>query len=832
MDKKYDHLTGDTQAQQKWTSEQTYAVQKDSTKKLFSVDTPPPTVSGTLHIGHIFSYTHTDIIARFKRMSGYNVFYPFGFDDNGLPTEKFVEKKHKVTGFGMKRSEFIDLCMKESQNAAQEFASLWQRMGISADWNKTYSTISPLVRKISQASFIDLYNKGFIYRKEDPALYCTTCFTTVAQAELDDAERASHFCDILFKTQDGKELVIATTRPELLPACVALFFHPTDARYKDLKGTKAIVPLFGHEVPILEDETVNPEKGTGLVMCCTFGDKTDIHWYKTHKLPYRACIERDGKWAASTGSLAGLRAHNAREKVLEELAAAGLLQAKKPITHNVNVHERCKKEIEYIVIKQWFLNILDHKQEFLRQADTINWYPSFMQTRYKDWVEHLQWDWCLSRQRFYGIPFPAWHCNACGHTIVASQEMLPIDPQEKSYPDDACPQCTSTNLSPDTDVMDTWNTSSLTPYICAALFNDDSDTVFDTAKENNFLPMGMRPQAHDIIRTWAFYTIIKSWMHNKTIPWKEIVISGHVLSADRDKISKSQGNNPTEPENLLKLYPADVIRFWTASGTLGSDVAFSEAQLKVGLRLVTKLWNAFRFIQEHIDQAPTEEPQSLGVLNEWILHKASQTFTTYNSYLEKHEFGLALSAAEKFFWDDLCDNYLELVKNQLFNPELYLEEKVAATRWTLHHIGLRTLQLFAPYLPHITENLYGHLYEARMEQFSIHTTEFAAFQKPFSFPNSVESAELLIGIVGAVRKMKTTKELSLKTPLSSLTVHSVNKAVLKALVPHEQLIKGITAAETIIYGTGDVEKSTIEQEHDKWSAVLDLDHIEREGGVQ
>jgi valyl-tRNA synthetase len=821
MDKKYDHLTSDAQAQQKWAKEETYACATDSKKEKFTIDTPPPTVSGTLHIGHVFSYTHTDIIARFKRMSGFNVFYPFGFDNNGLPTEKFVEKKHKVTGFGMGRSEFIDLCMKESEVAEKEFAGLWQKLGISADWNKTYSTISPLVRKISQKSFLELYQKDFIYRKEDPALYCTSCFTTVAQAELDDVEKPSHFCDIVFKTTDNKELIIATTRPELLPSCVAVFYHPDDARYQYLKGTKATVPIFNYEVPILEDATVSMDKGTGLVMCCTFGDKNDIYWYKTHKLNYRASIGRDGKWDASTGPLAGLRAHNARVKILEELEAAGLLKAKKPIKHNVNVHERCKKEIEYIVIKQWFLNILNHKKEFLTQADKINWYPSFMQARYKDWVENLQWDWCLSRQRFYGIPFPAWHCNSCKQILIADAKDLPIDPQESVYPGGACPQCSSTDITPDTDVMDTWNTSSLSPYICAALASGDEDTVFET----NNLPMSMRPQAHDIIRTWAFYTIIKAWMHNKKLPWKEIVISGHVLSSDKDKISKSKGNNPTDPENLLKQYPADVIRFWTASGTLGNDVAFSEPQLKIGFKLVTKLWNAFRFIREHIDQAPREQPQELGTINEWLLHQASEAFKKYNEYLNKHEFSLALNAVEDFFWRDFCDNYLEIIKDQLFKPNLYSEETVAATRWTLYHVGLRLLQLFAPYLPHITESLYGSLYQAKEQAPSIHQTDYNAYQKNFVFVESVNTAALLMDIVGAVRKMKTEKELSLKTPLSSLTLHSADKEMIEKLAPHKQLLKGITHADTISYATGDVKKSILDQEFEKWFAILDLDHI-------
>lgn len=817
METKYNHHTSDAQAQKKWAQEQTYALDTHSKKPIFSIDTPPPTVSGTLHIGHVFSYTQTDIIARFKRLSGYNVFYPFGFDDNGLPTEKFVEKKHTVTGFGMRRSEFIDLCTQESHKAEQTFSALWQRMGISADWGKTYSTISPLVRKLSQESFLKLYHKKFIYRKEDPALYCTSCFTTVAQAELDDTQKSTHFCDITFTTQDDQPLTIATTRPELLPACVAVFYHPDDARYQHLKNKTATTPLFNDTVPLLADEQVDPEKGTGLVMCCTFGDKTDIHWYKTHKLPYKAIIGRDGKWLENTGILAGLRAHNAREKVLQELDAAGLLVNKKPITHTVNVHERCKKEIEYIIIKQWFLDILTHKDAFLKAAQTITWHPSFMHARYKDWVENLQWDWCLSRQRFYGIPFPAWHCDSCSAVLVASEKDLPIDPQESTYPGGICPQCSSTQISPDTDVMDTWNTSSLTPFICQALYTGQE--TLEQTPDTPFIPMSMRPQAHDIIRTWAFYTIIKAWMHNSSIPWKEIVISGHVLSTQKDKISKSKGNTPTDPEKLLDAYPADVIRYWTASGTLGQDVAFSEGQFKIGLRLQTKLWNAFRFTKEHSAQAPQEQPAELGVLNQWLLHEISHTFTTYHAALEKHEFSHALHALEKFFWNSFCDNYLELIKDQLFKPENYDPQTLAATRWTLHHVGKRILQLFAPYLPHITETLYGMLYDNTA---SLHTTSFATMQVPFTFTESVKTVHTLLACISTVRKLKTTHELSLKAPLASLTIHALSEADRTALATHEQLIKGILYVETIRYTQEICTQNNLTQQDTVWHAHITL----------
>lgn len=795
MDKQYISATYDPLVQKKWLDEGIYTVDRNSSKPLFSIDTPPPTVSGSLHIGHIFSYTQTDIIARYKRMSGYNVFYPFGFDDNGLATERFVEKKHNVTGYGMKRTDFIQLCLQQSQESALEFQSLWQRMGISADWTTTYSTISPLAQKISQQSFIDLYEKGYIYKKEEPALYCTTCFTSVAQAELDDMESPSTFNDIIFETLEGEKLTIATTRPELLPSCVAIFYHPSDRRYSHLKNKQAIVPVFGNVVTILEDDLVTPDKGTGLVMCCTFGDKTDILWFKKHNLQYKQSIGFDGKWLPNTGPLAGLRVAAAREKIITLLKENNALVAQKAITHPVNIHERCKKAIEYVVLNQWFLKILDHKEHFLKMAQELTWYPQFMYARYRDWVEHLQWDWCLSRQRFYGIPFPVWHCQNCKEIVFARQEQLPIDPQEHTY-DRPCPSCGHTNFKADTDVMDTWNTSSLTPYICAQLFSQKDTNPFQ--ESTSFLPMSMRPQAHDIIRTWAFDTIIKSSFHHGKIPWKSIVISGHVLSTDRNKISKSQGNNPLEPENLLATYPADAIRYWTATGTLGHDTAFSDNQLKIGLKLQTKLWNAFRFIEEHIVPVNLKTLTPSSTLNKWILNELSLVYTAYHTAFAKHESGQALAAVEHFFWHNFCDNYIELVKDQLFHSELYNAHMVAETKQVLSHVGLSLLQLYAPYMSHCTEILYELLYYNSVGEKSIHLLEFTALQQEHSYPQASSEIKQVLEVIASVRKLKTEKNLSLKIPLAKLYI-GASPSLLHALKEHKQLIKGITHAQEIVF---------------------------------
>ncbi|QQR48710.1 valine--tRNA ligase [bacterium] len=795
MDKRYDHLVCEQTARTLWEKESIYSFNHESTKPVYSIDTPPPTVSGTLHIGHVFSYTHADLVARYKRMQGYNVFYPMGFDDNGLPTERFVEKKNKTKAHLMKRSEFVALCLKETADIEKLFENLWRTMGLSVDWTKIYSTISDNVRKVSQYSFIDLYNKKLVYRKQEPSLYCTTCQTSVAQAEIDNMEVATTFNDISFTTEDGQQLTIATTRPELLPACVAVFYHPTDARYQHLAGKYAITPIFEKRVPLIADDQVDPEKGSGLVMCCTFGDQMDIAWFKKHSLPIIETIGRDGKWAALAGELAGLRVHEARKKVLELLEQTGKLIAKKNITHNVNTHERCKQEIEYQILEQWFVKILENKDTFIALADKINWRPAYMKARYKDWVQNLNWDWCISRQRFFGIPFPLWHCTDCKTIVLADLKDLPIDPQEQAFPGGSCTNCGSTALTPETDVMDTWNTSSLTPQINALWPSNNSPFS---------MPMSMRPQAHDIIRTWAFYTIIKSYYHHNQIPWNDIMISGHVLAGKGEKISKSKENEKMTPDGLLKEFPADVIRFWAASGKLGTDTAFSDNQLKIGQKLVTKLWNAFRFCKDFLaDYRPLTNKPSLNQLNEWLFDRLEKTTKQYKEAFEEYEYSQALDAVERFFWHDFCDNYLELIKDQLFNPANYDQAIIQGTQHTLYEVGFGILQLYAPFVPHITESIYQLMFKKHESTISLHITKLDYQRFAQSYSSSAQIIEHVLAIVAHVRRLKSEQQVSLKTSLQCLTICGKDQDLLDSLRTQATLLQGITKAETISFVAND-----------------------------
>lgn len=792
MEKRYDHITCDAQMRNLWEETKVYQQNIDG-QQPFTIDTPPPTISGSLHIGHIFSYTQTDIIARYKRMTGHNVLYPFGFDGNGLATERFVEKKHKTSVGKLGREKFIDLCLKTTDETKQTFIDLWKTIGISANFDKTYSTISKDVQKISQESFIRLVKDGYCYIKEEPALYCTKCRTTVAQAELDDVSHNTTFNDLRFKTTTGQELTIATTRPELLPSCVALLYHPNDKRYTNLKKEKAIVPIFEQEVPILEDELVTMDKGTGLVMVCTFGDKNDIEWFKKHKLPFKQSIGFDGKFKENSGPIAGLPVTEARKKILELLKENNLLLKQEHMQHTVNVHERCSNSIEYTILPQWFINIVEHKEKFLTAANQVTWNPTHMKARFVDWVTNLSWDWCISRQRVYGIPFPVWYCNDCHEILTAKIEELPVDPQSTPYAG-PCPQCHGNNIRPEKDIMDTWNTSSITPFIVKQMFNKLDSSPFE---DETFLPMNMRPQAHDIIRTWAFYTIIKSWMHLKQIPWKEIVISGYVLSEQKEKISKSKGNAPTEPEQLLKLYAPDAIRFWTASGTLGQDIAFSPDQIKIGQKLMNKLWNAFKFANMNLEDFTYtfKTPDNLGTVNQWIIDRTHQALTEYTKYFEKHEFGLALQSIEQLFWQDFCDNYVEIIKDQFFNPDKYTSENIFATKWTLYTTCFRILQMYAPYMPHITEYLYQHMFVKSFKTPSLHATQLP---QPEATNNAIQVAmNVILEVIGQVRKLKTEHQLALRTEINSLTIF-VSEEHKSIIQEQEATIKGICKAKKLI----------------------------------
>lgn len=774
---------------QTWSDNNLYAFPQERTAPIFTIDTPPPTVSGELHIGHCYSYTQIDVIARFQRMRGKRVLFPMGFDDNGLPTERFVEKTIGRKAHEMTLDEFLARCQPLIAETEENFERLWKRLSLSVDWRYRYSTISPEAQRTSQWSFIQLYQAGRVYAQPAPTLWCPECRTAIAQAEVDDSARATLFSTLAFQLEDGGVLPIATTRPELLPACVAIFVHPDDARYAHLIGSRARIADFMQQelitVPILADELADPSKGSGAVMCCTFGDSTDVRWWWKHQLPLRTAIGRDGCMTELAGSLAGLSVGEARQRILELLAAQGSILQQEAIEHNVGIHERCGTPVEYQHTRQWFIRILDQKERWLEAGRQIEWRPAYMRARYEHWVEHLQWDWCISRQRFMGVPFPAWTCRACGEIKLARLDQLPIDPRI-TMPDEPC-RCGAHDFAPEQDVMDTWATSSCSPLIIGRWIDDPAWFA-------QHFPADLRPQAHDIIRTWAFYSIIKSLYHANTVPWKTIMISGHALSSERSKISKSKAHSEAGPLALIERESADALRYWASSVKVGQDTSFHSETLANGRRLITKLWNASRFAERHLQDLTMEQfeqhPALLLPTDRWLLHRLAETIGEATRELELGEYAGARAAIERFFWSDLCDNYLELIKARLYSRP---GPARTAAQWTLARALLSVVKLFAPYMPFVTEELYQGLFRAYDRAFSLHLSTWPTVQADWLDQRAEDAGVLLLEILRQVRKYKAEHGLSLGAELAALRLNV--PSALRGLLEEAMIdIKGATRA--------------------------------------
>lgn len=760
LESKYNFLESEPKWQKFWQEEGIYKFDKNSNKKIFSIDTPPPTVSGKIHIGHIFSYSQAEFVARYKRMKGFNVFYPFGFDDNGLPTERLVEKEFKIKAHEVSREEFRDKCMEVAKRYEEEFKNLFISAGNSADFSLCYSTVSPRVQKISQKSFLNLVRSGEAYYGEKPAIWCPECRISIAQAELESKDIESSFNHLKFNLSDGSGyLEIATTRPEMLCACVCVFVNPEDERFKSYVGKKVIVPLYNFEVEILTDDKAAIDKGTGVVMCCTYGDETDLYWQEKHNLPRKIAIDDGGRMTELAGKYQGLKIKAAREQIVEDLKAAGLLIKQEPIVHAVSTHERCGTPMEINVKKQWFIKLVDHKEEFLERGRQISWHPDFMKSRYFNWVENVDRDWCISRQRYFGVPIPVWYCKDCGEIILPNDEDLPVNPLTDS-PKGPCPKCGSSNFVGESDIFDTWQTSSITPQINCHWGEDDEFY-------KKLMPMSLRPNAHDIIRTWDFYTIAKSHFHSNSLPWENVMISGFVMANKDEKISKSKSNSKLSPEALLKEKGADVTRYWASTGSLGRDIIFSEEEFKNGAKLVNKIWNASRFVLSLLDGYSPKKTK-LYPMDSYIMQKYNEMLSKFEDYFEKYEIGLAIGELEKFFWN-FCDNYIEIAKKRLYNPDIYGQEATDSARFASYNVLLGMLKLFAIYLPHITEEIYQAYFREFEGEKSIHLTQI---EKLDIEPDQkiLNAGEEAVEVVSKIRAFKSENNLSLKEPLNLVEV--------------------------------------------------------------
>ncbi len=789
-----------------WVSNNTYAFDKNCNKdSVYSIDTPPPTVSGSLHVGHVFSYTHTDLIARYQRMIGKKVFYPIGWDDNGLPTERRVQnyfgvrcdpslaydpnfqppKEPSDKQIPISRKNFVELCEKLTLEDEKVFESLFQTLGLSIDWNYTYQTIDKRARFVSQKAFLNNLNRGEAYQAEAPTLWDVTFRTAVAQAELEDRERPGAFHKIAFKKEDGTDVFIETTRPELLPSCVALVANPEAERYKPLFGKTVTTPLFEVEVPVVAHHLADPEKGSGIAMICTFGDVTDVVWWREFNLPTRGLIGWDGKIQNETpewiktekaveifSKIIGKTSHTTREILVEELKNTNqLIGEPKPITHAVKFFEKGDKPLEIVTTRQWYIKNGGRDQnlrnQLLSRGDELSWHPDYMKVRYQNWVEGLNGDWLISRQRFFGVPLPIWYKldeNAnpiYDQILIPKENQLPVDPQS-DCPDgfDESQRNKPNGFMGDPDVMDTWATSSLTPQIAGSWGIDNE--LF-----NKIFPIDLRPQSHEIIRTWLFSTVVRSHLEENSLPWKNTSISGWILDPDRKKMSKSKGNVVT-PIDLLKEYGSDAVRYWAAMGRPGTDTAFDTGQMKIGKRLAVKILNASKFALS-LNATLNKDDVQLDA-DHALLNKLTLVVESATKSFEKYDYTKALEVTETFFWS-FTDDYVELVKERTYGKqgEESANSAKAALGITIHTL----LKLFAPFVPFVSEEVWSW-----WQKGSVH---HQSWPKPAEITTNkeikIENLELVTKVLAEIRKAKTEKQLSMKAEVFELEISAQSEQI-------------------------------------------------------
>ncbi len=765
-------------------------------EKNFSIDTPPPTVSGKMHMGHAFSYPHQDFIARYKRMRGYSVFYPWGFDDNGLPTERYTEKLMGIRAERVKLEDFIKACQEASAGSEKELMATWRNMGISADFKTHYTTMSSESRKISQSMFIDLVERKRAYREEAPTIRCPSCRTSISQIELKDGIISTDFVYIKFDLTDGGNIVIATTRPEMLSACVALFVNGTDERYRQFLNKKAIVPIYGYEVPIMSDDAIQPEKGTGAEMMCTFGDQNDLALWRKYQLPLRTVLDNAGRLNEASGLLKGMLIPDARKTIVSKLREQDRIEKIERIKHSVNLHERCDTPIEIGISTQWFVKYLDLKDQFKTRSDEVTWLPEHMKIRLDNWIDGLKWDWCISRQRFYGVPFPVWYCRSCKNMVLADKSELPVDPRVESG-ERKCSHCGSDELEPERDVMDTWATSSLSPRLA----------MLPKGYFNELYPMDIRFQGHDIISVWAFVTIVRSEIHDGSIPWSRIFISGNVYDPLGQKMSKSKGN-VLEPSSFIEQYGADALRFWASTSVPGEDIKIKEQDFVRGKRTVIKLYNAFKLleiIRSDMTLKNLEKPPE-NMANMWILAKLNSVVKEVTALMDQYLFSKARTQLDNFFWNTFCDNYLEIIKGygNTGTDQALLDETVSVS----HHVFLNVLRMYAPIMPFITEEIYLSYPEHGK---SIHLDSWPSLTEEHIFSETEEKMDYIIEIIGKIRNLKTGNKMSMNAPVENLLING-NSAILndgKDIIMRMMKVGNITIGDS-----QDILVSMIEkQEH-------------------
>ena len=867
----------EAQWNQRWEDQGTYRFDRSRPRQeVYSIDTPPPTVSGSLHVGHVFSYTHTDVVARFQRMQGKSVFYPMGWDDNGLPTERRVQnyfgvrvdatlpydpnfEPPHVGGEGksikardqvpISRRNFVELCERLTVEDEKHFEDLWRHLGLSVDWTQNYQTIGTRARKVAQAAFLRNLERGEAYQAEAPGLWDVTFQTAVAQAELESREYPGFYHRLAFHITDparaaeaaaagapvenGVDVCIETTRPELLPACVALIAHPDDERYKPLFGTTVASPVFGVEVPVLPHPEAEMDKGAGIAMCCTFGDTTDIDWWRDLNLPLRTVLRKDGRLQTETpewittdegreafAELAGKTTFSAREALVARLEASGEMRGEPQKTmRQTNFFEKGDKPLEIVTSRQWYIRNggkpwvnpatdKDLNEELIERGKELEFHPDFMRVRYENWVRGLNNDWLVSRQRFFGVPFPLWYrVNDSGEVdytqiITPSEDQLPVDPSSDTAPGYTEDQRgVAGGFVGELDIMDTWATSSLSPQIACGWLEDED--LFSRT-----YPMDLRPQGQDIIRTWLFSTVVRADLEFGALPWAHAGLSGWILDSDHKKMSKSKGNVVT-PMGLLEKFGSDAVRYWAASARLGLDAAFDESQMKIGRRLAIKVLNASKFAltmggDADLDLDITHVVQPL---DRSMLAALREVVASATTALENYEHARALEVTESFFWT-FCDDYLELVKERAYNREGKWSDQASASARAALAIAIDTfVRLLAPYLPFVTEEVWSWYREGSVHQAAWPTTSNLEVTPDGSIEGAIEDASsVLLGVASealvVLRRVKSEAKVSPRTPFLEVTVSAPEQ-----MIPLLEEVLEDLAAATKIQGPAHFEAS-------------------------
>ena len=758
--------------QKKWQDEKIYHFNFKSNKKPYTIDVPPRYASGPLHAGHAVHYTHIDFAARYKRMQGYEVFFPLCFDVNGIPIEERVERQLGITRKDIDRHKFTKLCSDFANKNIKTMTDQFILLGESMDPSIYYQTDAEYYRRLTQISFIELFEKKLIYKGKFPVNWCPRCMTAMADAEITYLDRQTKLNTIKFyfkekpseqilnypsvgKDNKGIYVEIATTRPEMLPSCQIVAVHPKDERAPWLVDQILIVPVFGKEVKIIEDDAVDPDFGTGIVMICTVGDKDDLNWVFKYKLPIEMSINEEGCMAEICGKYKDLPIKEAREKIISDMKKENILLKSQPLDQNVGACWRCKTPVEFINAEQWFLKTTDFKKLVLKKSDEMNWYPKFMKIRLEEWVNSLEWDWVISRQRYFATPIPLWECEKCKEVVLAKKQDCYIDPTVDKPPVEKCPKCGG-KLIGCPDVFDTWMDSSISPLYNTFWYRDDK-------KFSKLYPMSLRPQAHDIIRTWAFYTILRCTLLTDEKPFENIMMGGFILSEDGTPMHASLGN-VIDPLEIIDEHGSDAFRCYAASCALGEDNPFRRKDVIRGIKLLRKIYNVQQFIKNIIKD---EKPQKTELIDidKWILTKYSKLVKKCTKQMDNFDYSQTMKEVEYFLWHELADHYLEMIKSNI-----YEDKNTDSIKYTLYTLGLGTLKLFAVFFPHLTEEIYDNFYKKHEGDKSIH---ISSWPKPIiSDEQAIKSGENIKNYISQVRNWKSQQKLALNAPLSAVVTYA------------------------------------------------------------